>query len=218
MVRTWLASCLAELGEFAEGVARGEEAVRMAESVDHPFSMTQAYFGLGELYLRKGDLHKALSALERSLGLCQVANILTWVPTVAAALGYAYTLSGCVAEALPLLMQAVEQDTSAGIPAGHSRRVAYLSEAYLLAGHMDKAAALARRALAFARDLNARGYEAYAFRLLGEIHSHQDPLEVEPAEAHYRQALALAQELGMRPLVAHCTWVSEPCIPRGDSS
>ena len=30
------------------------------------------------------------------------------------------------------------------------------------------------------------------------------PRSVEPAEAHYRQALALAEELGMRPLQAHC--------------
>ena len=49
-----------------------------------------------------------------------------------------------------------------------------------------------------------RGNEAYALRLLGEIHTHQDPLEVEAAEAAYRQALAMAEELGMRPLLAHC--------------
>jgi Flp pilus assembly protein TadD len=30
------------------------------------------------------------------------------------------------------------------------------------------------------------------------------PSEVEPAEAHYQQALALAEQLGMRPLQAHC--------------
>ena len=30
------------------------------------------------------------------------------------------------------------------------------------------------------------------------------PPDAEPAEAHYQQALALADELGMRPLVAHC--------------
>ena len=30
------------------------------------------------------------------------------------------------------------------------------------------------------------------------------PPEIEPAAYHYRQALALADELGMRPLVAHC--------------
>jgi class 3 adenylate cyclase/tetratricopeptide (TPR) repeat protein len=203
MARTWLVSCLAELGEFTEGAARGEEAVRMAESVDHPFSLTQAHFGLGHLYLRKGDLYKALPILERSLGLCRVANIPTWFPTIAAALGYAYTLSGRVAEALPLLKQAVEQKDSMGISAGHSRHVAYLSEAYLLAGHLDEAAALARNALAFARDLKERGYEAYALWLLGEIHAHQEPLEVEAAEAAYRQALALAEELGMRPLLAH---------------
>jgi len=31
-----------------------------------------------------------------------------------------------------------------------------------------------------------------------------DPPECEPAEAHYHQTLALAEELGMRPLQAHC--------------
>jgi tetratricopeptide (TPR) repeat protein len=68
---------------------------------------------------------------------------------------------------------------------------------------MDEAAALARRALAFARDLKAQGYEAYALRLLGDIHAHQAPLEVEAAEAAYQQVLALAKDLGMRPLLAH---------------
>jgi hypothetical protein len=68
---------------------------------------------------------------------------------------------------------------------------------------MDEAAARARHALAFARDLKARGYEAYALWVLGEIHAHQDPLEVEAAEAAYQQVLALAEALGMRPLLAH---------------
>jgi tetratricopeptide (TPR) repeat protein len=41
-------------------------------------------------------------------------------------------------------------------------------------------------------------------RLLGEIAVHRDPAEVERAEDHYWQALALAEELGRRPLQAHC--------------
>jgi class 3 adenylate cyclase/tetratricopeptide (TPR) repeat protein len=204
MSHTWSVSCLTALGAFDEGTVRGEEAVRLAEAVDHPFSLTQAYFALGSLYLCKGDLHQAIPVLDRGLGLCQVANILTWFPAVAAALGYAYTLAGRVAEALPLLKQAAAQETSRGISASHARRVAYLSEAYLLTGHMDEATALAQSALAFARDLKARGNEAYVLWLLGEIHAHQDPLEVEAAAAHYRQALALAEALGMRPLQAHC--------------
>jgi hypothetical protein len=49
-----------------------------------------------------------------------------------------------------------------------------------------------------------RGYQAYALRLLGEIAARSEPPEIELTEAHYRQALALADALGMRPLQAHC--------------
>src|SRR5207244_4055401 len=58
--------------------------------------------------------------------------------------------------------------------------------------------------LAHARAHQDRGNQAYALRLLGDIAARRDPLKSEPAETHYRQALALAEELGMRPLVAHC--------------
>jgi len=46
--------------------------------------------------------------------------------------------------------------------------------------------------------------KAYTLRLLGEIAAQKDSLDVGEAEDHYRQALALAEELGMRPLIAHC--------------
>jgi tetratricopeptide (TPR) repeat protein len=51
---------------------------------------------------------------------------------------------------------------------------------------------------------NQRGNEAYALRLPGEFHARHNPSEIESAEAHYRQALTLADALSMRPLQAHC--------------
>jgi tetratricopeptide (TPR) repeat protein len=74
----------------------------------------------------------------------------------------------------------------------------------VLAGRPEEAYALAERALALAREHQERGYQAYALRLLGEIATRRAPLQVEPATAHYLQALALAEDLGMRPLQAHC--------------
>ena len=74
----------------------------------------------------------------------------------------------------------------------------------MLAGHLEKALALAEEALALTRTHQERGNEAYALRLLGEIAAHRTPMDVDKAAAHYRQALALAEELGMRPLAAHC--------------
>ena len=49
-----------------------------------------------------------------------------------------------------------------------------------------------------------RGHEAWALRLLGEIAVRADSPDPEAAVTYYAQALALAGELGMRPLVAHC--------------
>src|SRR5262249_20995281 len=79
-----------------------------------------------------------------------------------------------------------------------------LGEAQMWAGHLEEAQAFAERALAHARAHQGRGHEAYALCLLGEIAARREPPEVTQAEAHYRHALTLADELGMRPLVAHC--------------
>ena len=77
-------------------------------------------------------------------------------------------------------------------------------EAQLLAGRLEEAHALAARALALAREHHEGGDQAYALRLLGEIAAQRNPPEVESADDYYRQAMALAEELGMRPLQAHC--------------
>jgi tetratricopeptide (TPR) repeat protein len=79
-----------------------------------------------------------------------------------------------------------------------------LGEAHLRAGRLEEAYTFAARALEHARTHQERGHEAYALRLLGDIATHRDPPEVEEAERSYCQALALAHELGMRPLQAHC--------------
>jgi tetratricopeptide (TPR) repeat protein len=200
----WLARCLAELGAFPEGIAHAEEAVRIAEAVDHPNSLVHAYLGVGFLSLRTGDLSRAIPVLERCLDLCRVYNMLLWFPETASGLGYAYALAGRIAEALPLLEQAEQRGTALGTMGGQSLRVGYLSEAYLLAGRMQEAVQLAGRALDLARTHKERGHEAWALRLLGEIAAHQASLEIEPAAHHYRQALVLADDLGMRPLLAHC--------------
>jgi len=134
---------------------------------------------------------------------CMQNSINTCLAWVASRLGYAYALCGRVAEGLPLLEQAVERAGSAGT-VGHSIRLAYLSEAYLVAGQIAKAIELATRALDLSLRYKERGHQAYALRLLGEIASHRDPPDVEQAEGSYVQAIALTSQLGMRPLLSHC--------------
>jgi tetratricopeptide (TPR) repeat protein len=73
-----------------------------------------------------------------------------------------------------------------------------------MAGHLEEAQTLAEHALAHARERQERGHQAYALHLLGAIAARREPPERDQIEGYYRQALVLAEELGMRPLQAHC--------------
>jgi tetratricopeptide (TPR) repeat protein len=143
----WLVYCLAELGEFVEGASLANEGVRIAEVVDHPFTVEQMYHSVGYLTLLKGDFGCAISVLERALRLCRAAHIQSSVPGIASALGHAYALVGRVDKALPLLEQAVERAPAMKRGIDLAYCVAALSEGYLLAGQRDAAVPLAQRAL-----------------------------------------------------------------------
>jgi class 3 adenylate cyclase/tetratricopeptide (TPR) repeat protein len=197
--RARLAVCHAELGAFAEGRTFGEEGLRIAEAVNHPGGMMLAYWGIGLPSLRQGDLSRALPLLERAIGMGQDANLQGYFALIATSLGEAYTLSGRADTAMSLLTQVMEQTTAMATEWYQALCWLPLGEAQLLAGRLEEAHALAEGALA-----HARAHQAYALRLLGDIAMHRNPPESVLAESHYRQALALADELGMRPLQAHC--------------
>jgi tetratricopeptide (TPR) repeat protein len=196
--------CRAELGSFQEGIARGEDSLRIAQARDDKLSLMFADVGIGELHLVQGDLVRAIPRLEHGLAICRTWDFPSWLPWLASRTGAAYVLAGRVAEGLPLLEQSVEQATSMGWKADASRLAARLSEGYLAADRVDDASALAERALDLAVEQQARGHQAWALRLLGEIALHRGRRDLERAESHYGKALALAEVLSMRPLIAHC--------------
>jgi class 3 adenylate cyclase/tetratricopeptide (TPR) repeat protein len=200
MARSYLAMALAERGEFNEGSSQGQEGVRIAEALDHAYSMVVACRGLAFLYGVKGEISRAVRLLERALALSRDWNLTFLLPSVTGFLGSLYTRSQRVPEGLRLL----EQTLRAGADWESAFRVIQLGEACILAARFEDSLALAREALTLTRKRGERGYEAHALRLLGEIASHHHRADVGEAEHYYRQALALADELAMRPLVAHC--------------
>ena len=143
--RAFLAWCHAELGTFAEGRALGEEGLQIAEAVAHPGSLMQASWGIGLLSLRQGDLRRALPLLERAVGICHEADLPAYFPGIAAALGAAYTVAGRVADAVPLLTQAIEQTIAKEMVEDQVLCSLSLGEAQMLAGRLEEAHALAER-------------------------------------------------------------------------
>jgi tetratricopeptide (TPR) repeat protein len=195
---------LAELGGFAEEKGVGEEAVRLAEAAEQPYSLAIALTWVGLLACRQGALHRAIPGLERGLTLCQIADFPLIFPVFASILGVAYAIAGRMAEALPLLDQTLERVATGNPMLFHTLVLTELSEALLLVGRVDEASTLAERLLDLSLTHTGRGYQAHACRLLGDVAMRREPPEVDKAAGHYRKALALAEELGMRPLQGHC--------------
>jgi class 3 adenylate cyclase/tetratricopeptide (TPR) repeat protein len=204
MSRMFWGIALAERGEFDQAITEGQEGVRLAEALDHPYSLACALWGLGRPYADKRDLDQAIRFTERALALSRERHLPQIWPQVADQLGYAYALSGRLVEGLSMLEEALTGLESMGMFQYRTPLLAHLGEAYLLAGRLEDAPTIAERGLALSRERGHRGSEAWTLRLFGEIASHPDRPDAAAAEAHYGAAIALASELGMRPLVAHC--------------
>jgi tetratricopeptide (TPR) repeat protein len=203
--RAWLAQTLGRLGEFAEGRRHGEEALRLATLEGRGATPIIAHGCLGYLYLPQGDLEHAIRVFDQGLALCRASGSRGGcLRPIVGGLGYASALQGRLAEGRALLEEASSVGIRTGGLQGQALRVAWLSEVCRLAGRGAEAWQHARQALDLARQHKERANEAQALHQLGVVQAHADPPDTEQAEAHYQQALALAEELGMRPLQAHC--------------
>ena len=202
--RIYLVYCLADMGEFREGLDHGDEGTRLAEAANDAYSLIFASCGVGTLHLLRGDVAPAIETLERGLTLCRTLIVPVALPLIACALGAAYSLAGRSSDAIALLEEGAREGLAIGRMGGHSLLVVRLGEAYLRAGRLDEAEETARRALLMAREKSERAHEAYALHLLGEVVAQRTPGDPEAADAALRQAATLAEELSMRPLVAHC--------------
>ena len=204
MSRVFWVWALAERGEFEQGLVQAQDALRLAEALDHPYSVTFACRALGHLYCARGDFGNAIRLTERAHTMAREWNLAFVSPVVADLLGHTYALSGRAAEGLPLLQQALSAMESIGSVMFLSHTLVHVGEACVLASRLEDAREVADRGLRLASERGHRGAEAWAHRLLGEIASERDPADVTAANEHYHQALELADQLGMRPLAAHC--------------
>ena len=202
--QVWLVRTLSALGAFTEGRRHGEEALHLATLEGRGNLPIMAHKSLGFLYLTQGDLAPAIQVLETGRALCCTSGNKIDLPSITAGLGFASALQGRLTEGRALLEEAISEGFHTGALQGLASHLVWLSEVCRLAGHHDTAWQHTRQALALARQHAERANEARALHQLGVVQAHAVSPEVAQAEVFYQQALALAEELGMRPLVAHC--------------
>lgn len=200
----WLARSLASIGEFLDGGRHGQNALRLAMEDGEGPSPVTAHGCLGILYVIQGEWAAAISLLERGLALCHAADDRNWSQAIAGALGEAYGRVGRLSEALALVtgaFGAALDSRALSLQCLHTRQ---LSVVYLLAGQLDEAQQHVVQALDLARRMRGRGFEANALAQLANVQARAAGPDLSQAGLSYREAMALAEPRGMRPLIAHC--------------
>ena len=198
----WLAFTLADLGEFDSAETWADRARAEAEARRHPYSEAIALTLSGQVSALRGQLERAVAPLVRALTICREASLTVWQAIPAALLGQCLVTLDRKEEGLALLEEGVRLSDEVGVKAYLARWATLLGEGFLTMGDVRRAGEIGERALDLARAHGERGHEAAALRLLADVAGAQDPPQLAAAAQHYTAAIALAEELALRPLLA----------------
>ena len=195
---------LAHLGRFAEATAHEAEMIGLAETTDHAYTVAVAYYAAATLHLVKGDWAKACALIGRQITVLREANVGGELPSALANSARALAHLGNTSDALNRYREAetLLEEHSARGRAGSGWIYYSLSRACLALGRLDDAQRFATAAVESAAART--DFLPDTLQLLGDIAIHRERFDAKSGETHYRQAMALAERRGMRPLVAHC--------------
>lgn len=201
----YLVRCLSELGRFGESAAHVQEAFRRAEPTHHAFALGMVHLTAGLRLVAKGDWAQARPLVERGMAEYRKGNIFISLPHAIASSAWILAQVGETDKALGRLRECdelLQRRTANGIIEQVGMDYSWSGRAALLLGRLDDARRMADRGLQCSS--SQPGYAAHTLHLLGDLATHPDQFDAERGETHYRKAFAIAERLGMRPLVAHC--------------
>jgi len=201
--RGWLVRSLAEMGRFQEAAEPATTARQIADRLQDPYAVAWACYVAASLHNWMGRWDVARSEAEHGSEVLREAGRVTTLSNLTALSSWTHACLGKTDEALSRARQADSMLDVARAQArisGSSWSYFWLCRTYCLLAQLQDAERLVDRVL----EPPAAGAEAHAAYLYGEIAAHPLRSEHERSEECYRRAIALAEPLAMRPLVAHC--------------
>ncbi|MBI4588280.1 MAG: AAA family ATPase [Candidatus Rokubacteria bacterium] len=200
----WLALCYMQRGDLERARECADRGVQAADASDVPQAQAFAYYWRANALAAKGEVGQALPWLDRAVHLCETGGLLYMLSVASTGWGWALARAGRPAEGLPALERGMALQEGMGTKFFVSFFYVLWAEGLLLGGQIEEAKRVADRAVELALASGERGSEGWAFYLLGEIAAVGDLPDLASAFTSYERARALAEELGMRPLLARC--------------
>lgn len=157
-------------GALDEAVAQGDEAVRTARGIDHPFSVTLALSFDAWLHQFRRDVARTRERAEEAVRVSTDVGHRMWIGWNRVLLGWVRSEEGLPSEGAALVRQGIDEWRSTGSELGLSYFLTLLAESELAAGKLDLAADALAEAEAFAARTNERFYAPEIHRVRGAVH------------------------------------------------
>jgi class 3 adenylate cyclase/tetratricopeptide (TPR) repeat protein len=199
---SYLAWSLATLGNFEQALVYGDRAVQTADASGHPQAQAFAYCWRSLPPVLQGDFAGSLSWSTRAIEICEKVGALLVAACAYGFRGLALARSGRADAGMSDSERAITLWEAMGLKLASARFHFSGAQALLLAGKLAEAKQAADKAVGLARATSEQGEEAEALWIQGEIALRREDFDT--ALDAFSRAETAAQDLGMRPVVAHC--------------
>jgi len=195
-----------QLGEFDAAMRTIADSLREAHTSNDPLGTSRmlANICLGKVESSRGNFDASVRAFETALEVYKEDYHRNYYRPLGWGLGLAYVLAGRVDEGMRLLERGEATERQIGSMTYRPMLLLYFGRALLATGRLDDAMQAGNDALRRAREVGNRVSQPGAHGLLGEVAWRRTPPDLEAMERHVLDAIALAEPLEMRPVIARC--------------
>ena len=190
---------LAFMGNFKEGQALCEKALRFATSINDVGSRGVVEYCYAWCYLLQGDGRKGIEHMQSAMRCLEEAQLVAMLGGAWTSLGYGYGLLGEMDTALSHMKKGLETDLALGHPSMLCFHHGNLSILYLESGDLENARSCAEKALELAQKQLSKFWEAGELLVLGSIMGKTDKTRSAEAEQHILQGMKFFDEAKSRP-------------------
>ena len=182
-----------------KAIEASNEAISMAESLEHPFSQALAQCFASWLYQFRGESKKALACAQQGLKIAEDNGFSFWI-------GWANILEGWakneeeIGSQHTLISDGLETWHATGSELGTSYFLFLQGESLLNYGDLLSAWQCLEKAKQFVEKTGEKWWEAELFRLKGLLHLATENSKNDKAEECFRQALKIASDQKARSL------------------
>ena len=203
--RLFLARALALMGRSEEAVRASDEALELARTLQHPFSLAVSHvFAAAVAHAcRQPDRVQAHAEAAASISRAQDFRLLIAWATVFEA--WAAVATGNCADALSRIENAIAEARAMGSEQFQPHLAGVAAEAYLMTGNAVDGLRSVEEGLQVGQRTGERFWQPELLRLRGELQIAQNPRATAEAEQAFRQAIEDAQSEGAMLLALRAT-------------